>query len=470
MTRARGAATAAGPFLVVVAAVAASASVSRYDLRIVAVYTALTLALVCSLVVALRRHRMAPHIGEGTEASPSPLVAAALLAACGVGTWVAPTFTYLSVPQARTVKLVLAGAALVAAGIVLASRGRAAGAVLGAAVAGHITAAVLLIRLDPAPHIDVWVMLQQAADATARGQNMYTQVWRGSPGVQDAFTYLPGMGVIVAPGRWLAGDVRWALLVVTVTAALLPWLVARRAERRQPVAGPVASSGRCSSPTTVAVLSAMVLLLPGTATQVEQAWTEPVLLACLSAWYVATVRGRTRVGTAALALGLTAKQHVWPLLVVAAAWRRFGLRRVVAAAGLACAAMAPWASADPAAMWHDTVTLLVSFRALLFADTLYIAAIQELGWTPPFAVTGLVLALTLGAATWLVRRLDPPPGLTLRILATCLLVANLVNKQAFYNQYWLVMTLLLVSWMPVREASRPPDVTRPGRRPAAAAA
>ena len=39
------------------------------------------------------------------------------------------------------------------------------------------------------------------------------------------------------------------------------------------------------------------------------------------------------------------------------------------------------------------------------------------------------------------------PGLAelLRWLALVLLVANLVNKQAFYNQFWLVGALVVVS-------------------------
>ena len=35
--------------------------------------------------------------------------------------------------------------------------------------------------------------------------------WQDSPGIQDAFTYLPWTTVLLAPGRWLGGDVRWAL-------------------------------------------------------------------------------------------------------------------------------------------------------------------------------------------------------------------------------------------------------------------
>ena len=65
-----------------------------------------------------------------------------------------------------------------------------------------------------------------------------------------------------------------------------------------------------------------------------------------------------------------------------------------------------------------------------------------------------------------------------------LLVANLVNKQAFYNQFWLVGALVLASWAnpeeeaadgrgpgdaPGRPAAEPREVTPPVDRPASAA-
>ena len=60
--------------------------------------------------------------------------------------------------------------------------------------------AVVAIVGDKAPRIDVWVVLQQGADALARGDNVYTQQWTDSPGVQDFFPYLPWMAVLTAPG------------------------------------------------------------------------------------------------------------------------------------------------------------------------------------------------------------------------------------------------------------------------------
>ena len=71
------------------------------------------------------------------------------------------------------------------------------------------------------------MVLQQGADALARGDNVYTQQWTDSPGVQDFFPYLPWMAVLTAPGRWLAGDVRWAVLFWSLVLFAGLWALAR---------------------------------------------------------------------------------------------------------------------------------------------------------------------------------------------------------------------------------------------------
>ena len=45
----------------------------------------------------------------------------------------------------------------------------------------------------------------------------------------------------------------------------------------------------------------------------------------------------------------------------------------------------------------------------------------------------------------MVRRRQPDLPKLLRWLALMLLVANIVNKQAFYNQFWLVAALVAAS-------------------------
>jgi hypothetical protein len=117
----------------------------------------------------------------------------------------------------------------------------------------------------------------------------------------------------------------------------------------------------------------------------------------------------------------------------------------VATGALTGLLIAPWFVASPADFVHDTVTLLVSFHPIKFANTLYLLALNTFGVTLPFWVTGFVVLGTLAAVCWTVWRRQPDLAAVLRWLALLLLVANLVNKQAFYNQFWLVGALVVVS-------------------------
>lgn len=414
--------------VLVLAAVTAAMtfSVVRYRFWIVAVYTA------AAVLLAVRLGR------DGAPVRLTRTTGAFALVACGVVTLVVPAYTY--VPQAASgVRLTFAGAALLAAAVLLVPHRRAADAALLVAAAGHTAAVAALVRLDPAPRIDVWYTLQGFADAVAGGHNPYSDVWVGPPGIMRSFTYLPWTGMLVSPGRWLLGDVRWALLA----AMLLGALALRAASRRvNPVAGSAAAG--------------VLLLLPGTATQAEQAWTEPLLLASLAGAAVALQRRHTWAAVALVGLALATKQHIAVLVPVLALWHRFGLRRTVGAGLVAAGLVAPFLLTAPADMWHDTVTYLVTFPALKFSNTLYLAALNDLGWAPPFWLTGVVVIGTVVAVALTVLRRRPGTAELVRWAALVLAAANLVNKQAFYNQYWLVVALVVLSWaLPQDDGAHP---------------
>jgi hypothetical protein len=290
---------------------------------------------------------------------------------------------------------------------------------------------------SPPPRSDVWVTLQQAADGLGRGENFYAMNWSGSPGIQDAFTYLPWTAVLLAPGRWLFGDVRWALAFWTVVGLAGVWLLAR---------GPRAPGDRSDGwVRTAAAVTALLVFAPGTLTQLDQAWTEPLLLTGVVWWAVLVQRGRAWWAVIPLALACASKQHLALLLPVLLLWRPFGWQRAVATGALTGALLAPWFLASPSDFLHDTVSLLVSFHPIKFANTLYLLALNTFGVTLPFYVTGVVVLGTLGAVCLTVWRRQPRLASLLRWLALVLLVANIVNKQAFYNQFWLVGALVVAS-------------------------
>jgi hypothetical protein len=162
-------------------------------------------------------------------------------------------------------------------------------------------------------------------------------------------------------------------------------------------------------------------------------------------WAVLVDRGRAWWAVIPLALACASKQHLALLLPVLLVWRPFGVWRTLATGALTGVLIAPWFLAGPADFLHDTVTLLVSFHAILFANTLYLLALNVFGVTLPFWITGLVVLGALVAVVVVVHRRQPSLAEVLRWLALLLLVANLVNKQAFYNQFWLAGTLVVVS-------------------------
>jgi hypothetical protein len=339
----------------------------------------------------------------------------------------------------------------------------AAGAV---AVLSYAACAAAAVVSDPRPRIDVWVTLQQAADGLARGENFYAMTWSGSPGIQDSFTYLPWTAVLLAPGRWLFGDVRWALAAWTLVAVAGVWALARPtpATGAAPAAPRHNRSSTTTWPWTAAAVGAVLLLAPGTLTQLDQAWTEPLLLAGLVWWAVLVHRGHAWWAVLPLALACASKQHLALLLPVLLLWRPFGWRRAVATGTLAALLVAPWFLASPADFVHDTVSLLVSFHPIRFANTLYLLALNTFGVTLPFWVTGAVVLGTLAAVCWTVWRRQPPLDGLLRWLALLLLVANLVNKQAFYNQFWLSGALVVVS-LAVTKGCGPAAAGRPASSP-----
>lgn len=376
-----------------------------------------------------------------------PALVGAIAAGTAATTLLVPVFTYASDP-ARTWILVGHAAGVLAAAAVLVAASRRPG-VAGPAVAvglvalTHAGIGAMAVRHSPAPRIDVWVVLQQASEALAAGENLYARPWTDSPGISDAFTYLPWTAVLLSPGRLLLGDVRWALLGWSLLGMVGLWLLA----------GPSRWAGAAGA--------MMVYLAPGTLTQLDQAWTEPLLFTLIVWWAVLVQRGHAWWGVVPLALACASKQHlalVMPLLFL---WRGFGPARTTATVGLAAALVAPWVARDPQAFLHDTVTLLVEFPPIRFANTLHLLAVNVLEIAPPFWLTGLVVAAALGAGLWAVRHPAADLAWVLRICAAVLLTASMVNKQAFYNQFWLVAALVAASLV-VESARRDPRVTPSG--------
>jgi hypothetical protein len=398
-------------------------SVVRYRIPIVVALTAATVALALWQWTGWRVVLTRPGV-------------VVMLAGSALATLAVPLFSYLAPTGLAVATTLLVVVPLACALLLCATTARAWWAAGAVAVTGYAACAAIAIISSPRPRIDVWVTLQQASDGLGRGENFYAMNWTGSPGIQDAFTYLPWTAVLLAPGRWLFADVRWALAFWTLVAVAGVWMLARGAATRHT---------RGTWVWTAAAVTGLLVLAPGTLSQLDQAWTEPLLLAGLVWWAVLVQRDRAWWAVIPLALACASKQHLALLLPVLLLWRPFGWRRVVATGALTGVLIAPWFLASPSDFVHDTISLLVGFHPIKFANTLYLLALNTFGVTLPFAVTGVAVLGTLAAVCWTVWRRQPVLADVLRWLALVLLVANLVNKQAFYNQFWLVGSLVVVS-------------------------
>ncbi len=395
-------------------------SVVRFEYRIVAV---LTLAALGLGATAIRRWP--------SPAIPSWQLSAALVAVAGLTLWL-PFFSHTSASDHRILADVMAGTALLAA-LMVWRRPQIAVAITAVGLIGWTA---LAIRFSPSPRIDVWVTLQQAADGLIRGDNPYTMNWQDSPGVTDAFTYLPGTLLFLGPGRWLAGDVRWALLVVLLLG--LGFMLFLEYGKN-----PSTSRTKFSPYAITGVL--LLALAPGSITQAEQAWTEPLLFAALAGWALAMSRAKTGWAILALACACASKQHIALLMPLLACWPRFGVRRTFASGTLAAGIIAPMALANPAAFWRDTVTFLAQFHPIQFANTWYLAALHRWDFTPPGWLPAIILLSVIAGACYYIHRRNPSLSELLGWLAFALLMASLVNKQAFYNQFWLVGALIALA-------------------------
>jgi hypothetical protein len=290
---------------------------------------------------------------------------------------------------------------------------------LGLAALAAATGIVVVVAV-PDPRIDVWFLLQQSSQGLLHGDDMYRQTWAHSTGLQAVYPYLPGTTLILAPFRWLLGDVRYGLVAALLVAAL----VTRRLAPQAPAA-----------------LAALLLVMPHWAFLVDQSWTEPLLLAALAVAILALRREQPVVAMLALAVALACKQHIVLLLPLFALWPGFGWRRMLGSGALAGLVVLPWLIAGPGDLWHDAVhanlALGVQRRALSLP-----AVFDRWGFVVGFWFLLLVLVAAYAVAfRWLPRT---PSGLALGA-ALVMWSLDVANKQSFFNHYSLPLGLIVVA-------------------------
>ena len=166
-------------------------SVVRFKVPIVVILTASAVALA---VWQWRRARIVL----------TPLAMAVMLAGSALATLVVPLFSYLDGTGLAVARALLMVVPLVVAALLWSGREGPAGAALAVGVVGYVVVGAVAILNDPAPKIDVWVTLQQASDALARGVSFYEVTWVGLPGCRRR-VHLPAVDGRAPGPRAVAG-------------------------------------------------------------------------------------------------------------------------------------------------------------------------------------------------------------------------------------------------------------------------
>ena len=338
----------------------------------------------------------------------------------------------------------VAMAVTVLAAVPLLRRSAAVTAVTATAV-GATGVAYGLVVAGSQPLIDVWPILQGAAQGVVEGRNPYEMTFPGVPPgqVDDCFNYLPGTFLVPLPGRLIAGDVRYAEAAVLLAGvAALAWYAVR------------------SRSATAAALAVLAGVLPGSLYDGQQAWNEAIVFGALAAAAVLVAVRKPWWAAAALAVALCTKQHVVMLLPLWALWPAFGPRRALGAAAGAAAVTLPWFLANPGRFWHCVVEFFVDLPAR--EDSL---SVWQLVPGPLRTVT--VLALVVAAYVLVLRRMPRTPGGLLLGCGLVLAAFALANKQSFLNQWLLAaqlvvagLTLVAATTRPIRTVSLPADGLR----------
>jgi hypothetical protein len=298
---------------------------------------------------------------------------------------------------------------------------------------------IAVLRNSPQPWVDVWVVQQGGAQALSLGRDPYSMSYPNIYGALTskmyapqllqnnrliAYAYPPLTVLLNLPAFSLFGDIRVVSLLAMVGAA---FALARALQ------GP-----------TGELAGLFILFQPRSFFVLEQAWTEPLVLAAFAFALWAVLRAPRQWVLLGLALGLllASKQYapllLLPLFLLIAPeqrWRSLGL-----AAALVCAVTLPFLIWDAQGLFRGVVQMqfLQPFRE----DALSLLALYQhrTGAPPPFGAAPAFVAAAVVLAVTLRRRLHA--GLAVSAAAAAWLVFVLFNKQAFCNYDWLGAGLL----------------------------
>jgi hypothetical protein len=275
------------------------------------------------------------------------------------------------------------------------------------------------------PRIDVWVIFQQSAAGLFHGLNPYERTFVGVPHGQtaDCFNYLPATLLPTWLGWLSLDDVRYAETAIMIAGWLaLAAVIARRAS------GEARGNGL--------LLLGVAMTLTGTLRVAQQAWNESMLLGYLLIAAALLVSGRRNWVVLPLALALATKQHMFLLLPLLVAWPMIGWRRTAYSVAGAAALSAPWVFWDFGRFKTCTVSFFLDIKPRFDSISLW-----------QFVPSGLravaVLACVVGAYVLVWQTVARTEAGLLLASGVVLFGFDVVNKQTFENQWWLVGELII---------------------------
>jgi len=298
-----------------------------------------------------------------------------------------------------------------------------------------LVAAVLLLggydtlKTSPTPWIDVWTVQQAGAGAFLQGKNPYQVVFMRDTGPRQAndvpYVYPPTQIYLTAPSFALGGDVRWTMLAALMGTGVLFRFLAQRSGLALP--GLLEDA-----PALFLWFSPKLFFI------LEQSWVDPVQLFLITAALSAHVARRKLLTAVLFGVVASAKQTMFWSVPLVAVLLRFDRRQLLVAAGVAVAAVLPFALWDFRALKYANLDFLNALPVRPEALTLTTYVRNHFQVEIPTAVGFLSAAAVVALSLW---RLPRGAGaFAFAVLATYFLFF-VVNKWAFANYYFLLTGL-----------------------------
>lgn len=281
---------------------------------------------------------------------------------------------------------------------------------------------------SPHPQIDVFDMQTQGADDLLAGRDPYASVSVSDSNDRSLvvpYTYPPVQLLVTTAARAVTGDVRFAMVLMLIVAALGARMALRDGD-----------------PLLRDCFALLMFAGPTTAFVLDQAWVDLVPLGFAGAATWAWSSGKRTA--AALLFGLTfaAKQPLvigFPMLTLLPG---FGRKHFASAFGAAAAVTLPFFAWNPGAFLRGTVHYFVDLAPRSDALTVSNLVNTRFGYAPG-ELLGASCALLICAVVW--KHVERSLSTMLVLLTVCLLCFFATGKIAFMNYYFLLAGLAAIA-------------------------